>query len=144
MPSYKHDSGARDLISSLINTASSWDVPFHQLQQLQCLHHGATFVPLWSPILSSQPRKVTICGRHVMASVQDIQIAEALLTLFLACYVMKRVRHCWNWGIMAFTYLDMEHSFHKHILRIFRTGWMDCRDPFHAVFCLYCCAMDRT
>ena len=36
-----------------------------QLQQLQCLHHGATFLPLWSSILSSQLRKVTICGRHV-------------------------------------------------------------------------------
>ena len=47
---------ARDLISSLINVALSRDVPFHQPQQLQCLHHGATFVPLCASILSSQPR----------------------------------------------------------------------------------------
>ena len=47
MPSEKHNSRmarARDLISSLINVASSRDVSFHQLQQLQCLHHGA--IPL--------------------------------------------------------------------------------------------------
>ena len=115
MPSDKHNlrtAKARDLISSLINVASSRDVPFHQSQQLQCQHQGATFVPLWSPILSSQPRKVTICGRHVMASVQDIQITKALLTLCLAYYVMKQVRHCWNWGVMAFTYRDMGHVFH--------------------------------
>ena len=76
MPPDKHNSRtarARDLISSLINIALSWDVPFHQLQQLQCLHHGATFVPLCVHILSSPPRKVTICGRHLMASVRDIK-----------------------------------------------------------------------
>jgi len=109
MPLDKHNSRtarARDLISSLINVASSWDVPFHQWQELQCLHHGATFVPLWSPILSSQPCKVMICGRHVMASVQDIKIAGALLILCLAYYVMKRVWHCWNWDVMAFTYRE--------------------------------------
>ena len=132
--------GARNLISSLISVASSRDVPFPQLQQLQCLHHGATFVPLWSPILSSQPCKVMIWGRHIMASsVQDIKIAEALIILCLAYCAMKQVRHCWNWGVMAFTYWDMGHTFHKHILRIFRSGWMDCRDAFYAVLCLYCC-----
>jgi len=49
MPSDKHNSRtawARDLFSSVINVALSQDVPFHQLQLLQCLHHGATFVPL--------------------------------------------------------------------------------------------------
>ena len=58
MPSDKHNSrmaGARDLISSLINVASSRDEPFHQPQQLQCLHRGVTFEPLCTPILSSQP-----------------------------------------------------------------------------------------
>ena len=60
---------------------------------------------------------------------------EALLTLCL-CYVMKQVRHCWNRGIMAFTYPDMGHMFHEYILPIFRNGWMGCRDAFHAVFLL--------
>ena len=33
---------------------------------------------------------------------------------------------------MAFTYQDMGHTFHEYILRIFRNGWMDCRDAsFH-------------
>ena len=147
MPSDKRNSRtarARDLISSLINIASSRDVPFHQPQQLQCLHHGAAFVPLWSPILSSQPCKVTICGRHVMASVHDIQIAGALFTLCLTYYVMKWVRHCWNWGVMAFTYRDMGHAFNEYILHIFRNGWMNCRDTFYAVLCLCCCITDRT
>ena len=147
MPSDKHNSRtarARDLISSLINVALSQDVPFHQPQQLQCLHHGATFVPFWCPILSSQPRKVMICGRHVMASVQDIKVTEVLLILCLAYYVMEQIRHCWNWGIMAFTYQDMGRAFHEYILRIFSNGWMDCRDAFYAVLCLYCCVTDRT
>ena len=59
MPSDKHKlrtARAKYLISSLINVASSQDVPFHQLQQLQCLHHGTTIEPLCVPILSSQPR----------------------------------------------------------------------------------------
>ena len=144
MPSDKHNSRtawARDLISSLINVASSRDVPFHQPQQLQCLHHGATFVPLWSPILSLQLCKVTICGSLIMASVWDINITESLLILCLAYYVMKRVQH---WGIMAFMYRDMGHAFHEHILHIFRNGWMDSKDTFHAVLCLYCCVTDRT
>jgi len=51
---------AGDFISSLINVALSQDVLFHQRQQLQCLHHGATFVPLYALILSSQSRKVTL------------------------------------------------------------------------------------
>jgi len=119
-------------------------VPFHQTQELQCLHHGATFVILGSPILSSQPFRVMIYGRHVMASVWDIKIAEALLILCLAYHVMKEVRHCWNWGVMAFTYWDIGHAFHEHIVRIFCNGWMDCRDAFHAVLCLYYCVTDRT
>ena len=100
MPSDKHNSRkarardldfftrARDLISSLINVASSWDVPFHQPQELQCLYHGATFVPLWSPIFSSQPCKVMIWGRHVLASIPDMKIAEALLILCLAYAIL--------------------------------------------------------
>ena len=146
MPSDKHNlrmARAKDLISSLIiSVASSRDVPFHQPQELQCLYHGATFVPLWSPILSSQPHKMTICGRHVMPSVWDIKTAEALFILCLAYYVMKRVWHCWNWCIMAFTYRGMGRAFHECILCILRNGWMDCRDAFYAVLCLHCCVMD--
>ena len=45
---------ATALISSLFNIASSWNVPFRQLQQLQCLHHGSTeSLPLLSFALHS-------------------------------------------------------------------------------------------
>jgi len=59
MPSDKHNlrtAWATNMIFSLINITSSQDVSFHQPQQLQCLHHDATFVPLYAPILSSQTR----------------------------------------------------------------------------------------
>jgi len=41
---------------------------------------------------------------------------------------------------MAFTYRDMGHVFHEHILRIFRNCWMDCRDIFLrcSLFILLC------
>jgi len=98
-------------------------------------------LPLYSfdlPFFSSQPRKVTICGRLKMASVRDIKIDEALLVLYLAYYVMKQVRHCRNWDAMAFTYRDMGRAFHEYILRIFCNGWMDCRDAFHTALYVYC------
>ena len=41
-------------------------------------------------------------------------------------------------------YRDMGRAFHEYILRIFRNGWMDRRDAFHAVLCLHCCVMDKT
>ena len=135
MPSNKHNlrmARATDLTSLLINIASSWDMPFHQLQQLQCLHHGATL----APICASHPQlvyiEVTIYSRCVMISVRDIKtelIAAALLTLF---FVIKWVRHSWNWDAMAFTYRDMGHVFHKWIFCTFHNGWMDCRDGLHA------------
>ena len=37
---------ATGLISSLLNIASSQDIPFHQMEQLQCLHHSSTEVYL--------------------------------------------------------------------------------------------------
>ena len=39
------------LISSLFNIASSQDVPFCQPQDVQCMHHGLTFVLLCVPVL---------------------------------------------------------------------------------------------
>jgi len=138
MFSDKHNSRIarpRDLISSLINVTLSQDVPFHQPQQLQCLNHGANSVPLCATNLHTKPLKMTICGRHIMASVQDIKIAEPLLILCLAYYVIKTVQNCWNWGVMAFTYPDMGCTFHEYILRVFRYGWMDYRKALHGVFC---------
>ena len=45
---------------------------------------------------------------------------------------------------MAFMYRDMGRTFHEYILHIFCNDWMDCRDTFHALFCLYCCVTDKT
>ena len=42
MPSDKRNLITTKAISSLFNIALSRDVPFHQLQQLQCSHHGST------------------------------------------------------------------------------------------------------
>jgi len=65
---------ATGLISSLFNVTPSGDVPFCQLQQLQCLHRGSTeayvcstlsFIPLSTATL------MMICGTRVMASVRD-------------------------------------------------------------------------
>ena len=50
-----------------------------------------------------------------MASVRDIQIAEALVTLCLAYYVMKRVREIETvWLSRAFTHRDMGRAFHEY------------------------------
>ena len=60
MPSDKHNSMmaiATGLISSLLNVASSRVVPFRQLQQLQCLHHGSTKAHLCSLFLSPLLRR---------------------------------------------------------------------------------------
>ena len=43
---------ATRLVSSLFNVTSSGDVPFHQLQQLQYLHHFSTKAHLFSPLYS--------------------------------------------------------------------------------------------
>ena len=100
----------RDIIFSLINVASSWDVPFHQPQQLQCLHHDSTFVPLCVPVLSLQPCKVKICSERLMASVWCINIEKNTSQSY---NVMKWVWHYWNWSVMAFTHQNMEHAFHE-------------------------------
>ena len=42
---------AMNLISSLFNVTSSWDMPFYQLQKLQSSHHGSTKAYLCSPFL---------------------------------------------------------------------------------------------
>ena len=138
MPSDKHNSriaGARDLISSLINIALSW-AEMCLFTNHSCYSACIRVLPLHPfdlPFFSSQLRKVTICGRHEMASVRNIKIDEVILVLCLAYYVMKQVCHCRNWDAMAFTYRDMGRAFHKYI---FRNGWMDCRDAFYSVLCL--------
>ena len=146
MPSDKHNlrmARDRDLISSLINVTSSQDVPFHQPQLLQCLHHGVTFVPLWSLILRS-------ASAIFMSRIEAITCLLQIVTLHsceekympsLLCYqTSSTLLKLWHYGFHVSRY---GHVFHKYILRIFRNGWMDCRDAFHAVLCLYCCVTDK-
>ena len=56
MPSDKQNLRTAKPAGLMIIVASSQDVPFHQPQQVQCLHHGATFEPLCVPVFSSQLR----------------------------------------------------------------------------------------
>jgi len=113
MPSDKHNSRmarAKDLISSLINIISSWDVPFHQLQQLQCLHHGDTFESLCAPIFSSQP----YIGENLWLAHNGFSVRHKYHWNTSNSYnVMKSVRNCWNRGVMAFTHRDMGCTLHK-------------------------------
>ena len=104
MPSDKRNSitaKATGLISSLFNVASARDVPFRQLQQLQCICHGATFVLLKDPLYLfpySSTTWVTICGTRngfsasVMASVQDLKLLRRFLhysLLEMLCRCLK-------------------------------------------------------
>ena len=65
---------------SLFNVASSRDLLFCQLQQLQCLRHGSTkayLCFLFCSISFSATVRVIICGTHVMASVRDLDKRNA-------------------------------------------------------------------
>ena len=82
---------ATDLISSLFNVASSRDMPFYQLQQLQCLHHCSTEAHLWAPCLYPLPRR---WQSHIMASVSDwgkcrTSSGASYVTLCLECEKLK-------------------------------------------------------
>ena len=77
-----------------------------------------------------------------MASVRDIKIAEALLILCIAYYVMIST-------LLRLRRYDFHYSrYGPRISQVyslyFRNDWMDCRDAFHAVLCLNCCVMDKT
>ena len=98
MLSDKHDNlrtaRARNLISLLINVALSQDAPFQQTQQLQFLHHGATIETLCDPIFSSQLRiRRWRFAASVMASVQDTNIAEILITAIMSSTLLKSRHH---------------------------------------------------
>ena len=97
--------------------------------------------PFDLPYFSSQPRKVTICGRHVMASVRDIKIDESTSRAMpcLLCYeTSSSLPKLRRYGFHV-------SGYGAHVSRrIFRNSWMDCRDTFHAVLCLYCCVTNTT
>jgi len=89
MPSGKRNSitaTTMGSISSLFNVASSWDVPFRQLLQLQCSYHGSIKTYLCSPFLSPLPRRwrfVVAPLRGFMEDLVTAVIAEVFNTLSL-------------------------------------------------------------
>jgi len=98
MPSDKRNSImaiATALISSLLNVASSQDVPFRQPQQLQCLHHGSNKTFLCSPFLSPLACRWRF-AIHILWLRSETRVSEELprelLMLFLAWNVAQHVR----------------------------------------------------
>ena len=84
----KHNSitaKAIGLISSLLNVTSSWDVPFRQPLQLQCLYHGSTKAYLCSFfsffLLSPLPHRWRFVVAPLHGFMGDLVIAEVFNTL---------------------------------------------------------------
>jgi len=61
--------------------------------------------------------------------------------LYLAYYIEYDIAEI---EMLWLSCIEIWGTFFASILRIFCNGWMDCRDAFHAVLCLYCCVMDKT
>ena len=77
-----------------------------------------------------------------MASVQDIlkdRSGTSRAMPSLLCYEMSLKLRRYGFHVSRYGACVL-----RYILRIFRNGWMDCRDAFHAVLCLYFCVMDKT
>ena len=143
------------LISSLINFASSWDVPFCQLQQLQHLHHGSikAYVPLF-PFLSPLPRRWRFAVHALWLQCEtwvSAVLAGALLTLFFTWNVTQSVQSSWkqslvihgDWATHPLFWLITGAYSDDQTFCIFRNGWIDCRDVFHAVLYLYHCVKNN-
>ena len=83
---------ATALISSLFNVSLSQDVPFPQLQQLQCLHHGSLLcAPFLSPLLRRWQFVAHVLWLRCKTRV-SAELAGALLTLFVAWSIAQHVQ----------------------------------------------------
>jgi len=83
---------ATGLISSLLNVASARDVPFCQLQPLQCLHHGSIKAHLFllcAPFLSLLPKFAALTLWLQCETWESVELAGALLMLFIAWKLPK-------------------------------------------------------
>jgi len=116
MPSDKHNSImaiSTGLLSLVINVPLSQDMPFCQLQQLQCFRHGSTKAYLCAP-LHSIPFYLKVYGwQFSISSVWDLvnaKLAGDFLILFLLRMlpkstenkalwytVIKRCTHYFDW-----------------------------------------------
>ena len=153
MPSNKHDSimaKAIGLTSSMFSFTSCWNMPFHQLQQLQCYHHDyfkGWLVLLWAPFLSPLPRWWQFavhmlwlrCKTRVSA-----ELAGALLPLFSAWNVFEKLRakwsivkHCDQATLLLLKLINEAHTLtmERSVFSIV-AGLIVEIDTFHAALCL--------
>ena len=97
MPSDKSNSittKATGLIFALFDVASSQDVPFHKLQQLQGLHHSSTKAYLCSPLFSPLPRRwrFAVCTLWLWCETRvSAELAGVLLMLFILLKVFEEL-----------------------------------------------------
>jgi len=70
---------ATGLISSLFDVASSWGLPFRQLQDVQCMHHGITFCFLCVTVVFTDNARC----RFVIAQYGFPQTVHAFCPYFL-------------------------------------------------------------
>ena len=143
MFSDKHNSRIarpRNLTSSLINVTLSQDVPFHQPQQLQCLNHGATSVPLCATNLQTNPLKMTICGRHVMARHKDCRATSHTIPCSLCYKTSSALLKLRRYGFHVSRY-------GVHVSRVYSPCfplWLDGLQKSSSwCFLLHCCVTDR-
>jgi len=59
---------ATGLIFLPFDITSAWEVPFGILQYTQGIHNGLTIVLLCVPFIFADSKKMSICGRPMMAS----------------------------------------------------------------------------
>ena len=65
-------------------------MPFHQLQQLQCLHHGATFAPLCATCLA--PWRLTV-AYVLLAKIEGGYLIALESKYHLSCLTKLRKHH---------------------------------------------------
>ena len=89
----------------------------------------ASWCYLWTPIPSSQLR----IGANLWLMCNGFSERHQYRWDTSNSYnVMKWVRHCWNWGAMAFPHWGMGARFTSES-SVFSVMWMDCRSTFHVV-----------
>ena len=98
MPSDKHNSitaKGMGLISSLFNVTLSRDVPFYQLLQFPCSHHGSTKAYLCSPLfLSPLLHRWQIAVAPLYGFVEDLVTAVIAEVFNLLYFCLKRSVKC--------------------------------------------------
>jgi len=129
------------LIFSLFNVV---DVPFHQQQQQ--LYHGVLLcVPFFSSLYRIHCRwrfAVDVYCSYCYGVKLEDWIAEVL---FFACNAMWWVWHGWYQNIMALTYQDSGHTFHKWVFHIFcNMAWWIAEMLLCCSLLMFCCETGQT